>query len=100
MFMAKEKIKIIPRDHWVLVKPVTNQSRETENGIILPAKEEQEQKAQGVVEAVGGQVIDLKKGQEVVYGAYVGENLKISEGGKEVEYKLLMNADIIALIER
>ena len=90
---------IIPRKSWVLVKPTVDESRETENGLLLPATDEQEQKAQGVVVSVGEEIKTIKAGEKVVYGAYVGEDIKMSEDGKEVDYKLLLDDDIIALIK-
>ncbi len=88
--------KIIPRGSWVLVKPAEKESRETEQGLILPESEEREQKAVGIVEAVGEDVKDLKKGDEILYGAFAGENIKRRENNKEVEYKILLDEDIIA----
>lgn len=96
--MSKLK-KIIPRGSWVLVRPVEKESRETEQGLILPATEESEQKAIGTVEAVGNEINSLKAGDEVIYGAYAGENIKRRENNKEVEYKLLLNEDIIAILK-
>lgn len=97
--MTIKKIKIIPRGKWLLVRPLINVSRETEHGLLLPATEEKEQKAQGVVEAMGDEVKGLKQGDIVVYGAYVGENIKVGENSKQVEYKLLLDEDVIAFIK-
>lgn len=91
--------KIIPRGKWVLVKPIEKESRETEQGLILPANEEREQKARGIVEAMGKEVTDIKIWDEVIYGAFAGENIKYRESGKEVEYKLLLDEDIIAFLK-
>ena len=91
--------KIIPRGKWVLVRPTEKESRETEQGLILPASEEREQKATGTVESVGKGVIDIKSGDEVIYGAFAGENVKRRENNQEVEYKLLLEEDIIAFLK-
>jgi len=96
--MSKIK-KIVPRGKWVLVNPAEKESRETEQGLILPESEEREQKAVGIVEAVGSEVEDIKKGDEVIYGAFAGENIKRRENNKEVEYKLLLDEDIIAYLK-
>lgn len=90
--------KIIPRGKWVLVQPIKKESHETEQGLILPASNEQEQKAQGTVLAVGIEVNNIKIGSEIIYGAFAGENLKRRENNKEVEYKLLLDEDIIATL--
>lgn len=88
---------IKPRGKYVLVKPDEKANRKNENGIIIPSNVEQEQKSQGDVIAVGD-VKDIKKGDKVIYGTYCGELLKVIEKGKEVEYRLLLDEDIIAFI--
>jgi chaperonin GroES len=94
-----KKLKIIPRGKWILVTPAAAESRETEQGLIIPEREEKEQKAQGIVEAVGAEVKDVKAGDRVVYGAYAGETIKTREDGKEVEHKLLHDDDVIGFIK-
>lgn len=89
---------IYPRGEWILVKPYT-EDKETETGLIIPDTEELEQKAQGEICAVGDEPNGLAVRQRVIYGAYAGENLKIREDGKDVEYKLLLAEDIIAVIK-
>ena len=91
--------KIIPRGSWVLVKPADKESHETDQGLILPENEEKEQKARGIVVSTGSDVSGLAKGNEIIYGAYAGENIKMKEDGKEVEYKILLDEDIIAFLE-
>lgn len=91
--------KIIPRGKWVLVQPIKKESHETEQGLILPASNEQEQKAQGIVLAIGKEANDIKIGAEVIYGAFAGEIIKRRENNKEVEYKLLLDEDIIAILQ-
>lgn len=89
---------IIPRKEWVLVKPEEVRTQ-TQSGLLLPDTEEKEQKAQGEVVAVGDSVEGLKKGDIVIYGAYAGENMVVYEKGAEVEYKLLLDEDIIAFVK-
>jgi co-chaperonin GroES (HSP10) len=93
--------KIIPRGKWVLVRPTEKESRTTNQGLIVPATQEQEQKAYGTVESVGISVDtkDIKKGDQVIYGAFAGENIKINESNGPVEFKLLLDEDIIAFIK-
>lgn len=92
------KTKIEARGPWILVKPEAADERENEQGLIIPANEEQEQKARGTVVSVGSKVVGVDKGDQVVYGAFAGEVLKLREGGKDVEYKLLHDDDVIAFI--
>lgn len=96
--MSKENKKIIPRPGWVLVKPIVNEALENEHGLLLPANDEKEQKSQGAVIAVGDKVEGFKIDDTVVFGTYSGDNLKVKENGKEVNYKLLLDEDIKATI--
>ncbi|SRR5258708_21710207 len=97
--MAPKKPKIIPRGPYMLIKPIGDEPRENENGLIVPPKIEQEQRAQGTVEAVSSEIKDVKIGDTVIYGAYAGEELRLRENGKEVLYKLLHNDDVIAFVK-
>lgn len=93
-----KKIKIIPRAKQVLVLPDIEQSHESEHGIITPTNVEQEQKAIGIVIAVGNEIKDIKKGDKVIFGAFAGEKIKLQESSKQVEYVLLFDEDILAFI--
>lgn len=93
------KIKIIPRGKYVLVKPESDEPRESEHGLLVPSDVEQEKKARGLVIDVGKEIKDIIRGDKVVYGAYSGETLKILENSVKVEYKLLHTDDIIAFIK-
>ena len=95
---VKHKKTIIPRGKYVLIKPTSKESTETDNGIIIPSMVEQEQKSQGEVADVGSEVKDIKTGDIVVYGAYAGESIKVKEGKETVDYKLIFDEDIIAFI--
>lgn len=94
------KIRITPRGKNVLVKPDDSKKRETEGGILIPTNVEQEQKSIGTVVAVGpeAEVKDIVIGDRVMYGTYAGETIKVNEGGKEVEYKLLYDEDVLAFV--
>lgn len=91
--------KIVPLRDWILVKPADPGAHESQSGLLVPSNEEQEKKAIGDVLAVGEKVQSVLKGSEVVFGAYAGETLKRTEDGEEVEYKLLMEEDIIAILQ-
>jgi len=88
-------MKIIPRDKQVLVKPQSEESRINEFGLITPDNVEQEQKAIGEVLAVGSGIKDIKKGDNVLYGAYAGEKIKL----KEEDFIILFDEDILAFIK-
>lgn len=79
----------------MLVKPDGEESKENEFGLLSPSNEEAEEKAQGVVEAVGDEVKGVKKGDKVIYGVLAGELLKI----KGVDYRLLHDEDVIAFLK-
>ena len=92
------KIKIIPRGQYVLIKPDLTEETENQFGLIIPANEEREQKSRGEVLAVSSEIKNMKKGDTVIYGTYAGEVLKLRDGEKDVELKLVHNDDIIAFI--
>ena len=91
--------KIYPRGDWVLVRPLDDQNGITNNGLLIPQTEEKEQKAQGIVVKVGEKVEDIPLGQTVVYGAFMGEVVKIMQDGVEVEYRVMKDEDIIAFVK-
>lgn len=96
-----DKLKEIwPVDKYILVRPVEEESRENENGLIIPGSVEQERKAQGRVLAVGAGVTEPKISinREIIYGVYAGETIKRREDGKEVEYKLIHIDDVVAVL--
>lgn len=97
--MKKPKVKITPRHQYMLIRPLADESRENENGLLIPDSVEKEQRAQGTVEAVSPDIKNVKIGDHVVYGAFAGEPLSIQEDGKEVELRLVHNDDVIAFIE-
>lgn len=98
--MPKDTKKIIvPRGKYILVRQDEPEERKSEAGLLTPDSDEQEQRAQGIVEAVGSEIKDIKKGDKVIFGAYAGETMKIKESGKEIDYKLLYDEDVIAFIK-
>jgi len=60
---------------------------------------DKEKKAEGKVIAIGDgekiQKLGLKKGDKVLFGKYAGEEVKVDE----VEYKILSEEDVLAVIE-
>lgn len=92
--------QIIPRGNQVLVKPKGEESRELDSGLLLPGNVEQEKKAIGKVIAVGPNVPDIKKDDEVLYGAFAGEQIKMKEDKKDVEYVLLFEEDVLAFLKK
>ena len=89
-------MKIKPRGDWLLIIPDKVQDKVSEYGIVSPDNVEKERKAIGEVLAVGPDVVDLKKGDNIIYGVYCGEDVIIKEKGKEIEYKLIKDEDCIA----
>ncbi|MSU78207.1 MAG: co-chaperone GroES [Gemmataceae bacterium] len=99
--MSKEKDKIKPLDDRIVVEPLEAEEK-TAGGILLPDSAKQKPQ-RGVVIAVGpGRMLDngtraalaVTKGDEVLYGKYAGNDVKL--GGKEV--KILREGDILAKI--
>jgi chaperonin GroES len=91
--------KIKPRGKQVLVVPDGEESRVSEHGLVTPGNVEQEKKAIGTVVAVGPEIKDMKKGDRVIFGVFAGERIRMRESAKEVDYILLFDEDILALIE-
>lgn len=87
-----------PRGKYVLVRPDNDQDKENEFGLITPSNVEQEKKSIGVVIEVGSEVTDIKQNDKVVFGTYAGETMMVTEEGKEVEYRMILEEDIIAFV--
>ncbi len=72
----------------------------TKSGIILPETVDKEKKAEGKILAIGdGEKITklgLKVGDKVLFGKYAGEEVKLDD----VEYKILSDEDVLAVIEQ
>jgi len=83
----------------IIVKPSTTEEV-TKSGIVLPDTVEKEKKEQGEVIAVGtGEKIvklGLKIGDTVMFGKYSGDEVEV----EDVEYKVLKDEDVLAVIEK
>lgn len=93
---------IKPLGDRVLVE-IVEAEETTKGGIILPDTAKQE-KAEGVVSAVGkgktnddGSVtpLEVKKGDKVLYGKYSGDEIVVD--GKK--FKILRESEILAIVE-
>jgi len=91
-------MKLKPLGNRVVVEPLTEEET-TKSGIILPDTIDKEKKAEGKILAIGdGEKITklgLKVGDKVLFGKYAGEEVKV----EEVEYKILSDEDVLAVIE-
>lgn len=96
-------VKLKPLGDRVVVKALT-QEEVTKSGIVLPDTVEKEKKEEGEVVAVGsGRLNDkgvrnapeVKVGDRVLFGKYAGEDVEVDE----VEYKVLKDEDVLAVIE-
>ena len=83
----------------VLVRPIPKEDT-TKSGIIIPASA-QEERAEGEVIAIGSGVKEGKKyefsvktGDQVLYGKYSGEDLKIDN----VDYKVMREEEILGIL--
>lgn len=87
-------MKVKPLGDRVLVKVLQVEER-TKGGIYIP-QTAQEKTQQGVVEEVGdSDQIKVKVGQKVIYDKYAGTQIKIDD----IEYLILKNDDILAIVE-
>jgi chaperonin GroES len=102
--MSKEKdsaLKIRPLDDRIVVEPLEAEEK-TAGGILLPDTAKQKPQRGSVVAVGPGKLLDngnrcalaVAKGDEVLYGKYAGNDVKI--GTKE--YKILREGDVLAKI--
>jgi chaperonin GroES len=91
-------MKLKPLGNRVVVEPLTEEET-TKSGIVLPDTVDKEKKAEGKVLAIGdGEKITklgLKVGDKVLFGKYAGEEVKV----EKIEYKILSDEDVLAVIE-
>lgn len=91
-------MKLKPLGDRVVVEPLTEEET-TKSGIILPDTVDKEKKAEGKIIAIGDgekiKKLNLKEGDRVLFGKYAGEEVKVDE----VEYKILTDEDVLAVIE-
>ncbi|MDD2807390.1 MAG: co-chaperone GroES [Patescibacteria group bacterium] len=90
-------MKLKPLGNRIVVEPLT-EAETTKSGIILPETVDKEKKAEGKVVAIGdgAKIITrgLKEGDTVLFGKYAGEEVKLGE----VEYKILSDDDVLAVV--
>ena len=65
----------------------------TASGLLLPS-DSKEKPAYAVVESVGPDVKEIKKGDKIIYKEYSGTNVKLNE----IEYLILDEKDILAIM--
>ncbi len=91
-------MKLKPLGNRVVVEPLTEEET-TKSGIVLPDTIDKEKKAEGKILAIGDgekiQKLGLKVGDKVLFGKYAGEEVKVDK----VEYKILSDEDVLAVIE-
>jgi len=94
-------MKIRPLFDKVVIEPIEAEER-TKSGIILPtAAQEKQQMAQVIAVGPGGVVdgkdvvMQVKKGDKILYSKYSGSEFKID--GKEVT--IIRQNDILAIVE-
>ncbi|MCX8028963.1 MAG: co-chaperone GroES [Brevinematales bacterium] len=87
-------MKVKPLGDRLLVK-VLQVEEKTKGGIYIP-QTAQEKTQHGIVEEIGDpELVKVKVGQKVIYDKYAGTQIKIDD----VEYLILKNDDVLAIIE-
>ena len=71
--------KIFPLGYQVLIKPVDEESRVSDNGIVTPDSTEEEKKSFGEVLKIGDKVKKVKVGEHVMYGTYSGDRFELNK---------------------
>lgn len=91
-------MKLKPLGNRVVVEPISEEET-TKSGIILPDTVDKEKKAEGKIVAIGDgekiKKLNLKQGDKVIFGKYAGEEVKVGE----IEYKILTDEDVLAIID-
>lgn len=99
--------KLIPLNDRVIVKAKSKQDI-TKSGIVLPDTVDKDRPEQGEVIATGpGKLLEngarepigVKVGQIILFTKYAPNEVKVEEGGKEVEYLVISASDILAIVE-
>lgn len=67
----------------------------TEGGIYLPDIVTKEEKAEGVVIAVGSNDICLEPGNKVIFGKYAGDEVTADDK----KYRILKESEILAVVK-
>lgn len=92
-------MQLKPLGDRIIVKPA-KQEEMTKSGIVLPDTVEKEKKEQGEIVSIGtGEKITklgLKIGDLVLFGKYAGEDVEVDD----VEYKVLEDKDVLAVVEK
>lgn len=92
-------MKLKPLGNRVVVEPLTEEET-TKSGIILPDTVDKEKKAEGKIIAIGDgekiQKLGLKEGDTVLFGKYAGEEVTLGR----VEYKILSDEDVLAVVTK
>ncbi len=87
-------MKVKPLGDRLLVR-VLQVEEKTKGGIYIP-QTAQEKTQQGIVEEIGDpELVKVKVGQKIIYDKYAGTQIKIDD----VEYLILKNDDVLAIIE-
>ncbi len=94
-------MKLVPLGDKVVLKQLIEEET-TKSGIVLPGQaKEKPQQAEVIAVGPGAEVdgkivpMQVKVGQKVVYSKYVGSEVKLDD----VEYTIVKQADILAIIE-
>ncbi|MDO8559470.1 MAG: co-chaperone GroES [bacterium] len=96
--MSNATSKLRPLGNRVVVQPLSEEEK-TGSGIILPDSVDKEKKAEGKIIAIGSGdkivKLGLKTGDRVIFGKYAGEEVKVDT----IEYKILTDEDVLAVVE-
>jgi co-chaperonin GroES (HSP10) len=99
--MKEKKQMVVPRKKQVLIEPeeVQKKNATTDSGLYLPDNEEKEEKAFGTVIAKGNEVgADIKIGDKVIFGMFLGDKISLGKSLKAYDYILVSDEEVIAFI--
>lgn len=100
--MSKNTPKIRPLSDRIVVEPLETESK-TAGGIVIPDTADKEKPMKGTVLAIGNgkfvdgkmQPLQVKVGDQVLFGKYAGTNIKLDEK----ELLVMREEDVMGVIE-
>jgi len=100
--MATAALNIRPLSDRLVVKPLEIESK-TAGGIVIPDTADKDKPIKGTVVAIGsGKFIDgkvqplqVKVGDQILFGKYSGTNIKLNE----TDYLVMREEDVMGVIE-
>jgi chaperonin GroES len=86
--------KVVPRNDRVVIIPQWEDTRLKNSKIVIPDTAKKDYPAEGTVHDVGPDVTDLKKGDQVLFAKYAGDDVEIDG----IPYKIVREESVLASV--